>query len=160
MGIGRYRRWWRILEAMMVALVLLPAGSVRSMTAPPKRTAEIVNTGSTNFAGYKVIVEESGHARYTPGKGRHFDTAETELEGDLRPETVRKLFADIDAAGPLSKLPPPHCMKSASFGTSTFIEVGEDRSPDLSCSSGNKIMDALYKDAQTILSELKATRPR
>jgi hypothetical protein len=154
---------WCAFKVIVIALVV-PGGNVsRSKAyskapATRKRTAEIINTGSTNFAGYKVIVEESGHAKYIPGKGRQFQMAETELEGDLKRKTVRKFFADIDAAGALSKLPPSLCLKSISFGTSTYIAIGEDKSPDLSCPGRTPIMDALYTDAQAILDELNATR--
>jgi hypothetical protein len=69
------------------------------------------------------------------------------------------LMADLKAAGPLNKLPVPHCMKSVSFGTSLFIEYKGARSPDLSCPQPDPRMAALKKDAMEIMNAAKAKVP-
>jgi hypothetical protein len=59
---------------------------------------------------------------------------------------------DLEAAGPMNELPAVHCIKSVSFGSSTYIEFQGQRSPDLSCpAAANPHLQALQKDAREIL---------
>jgi hypothetical protein len=48
-------------------------------------------------------------------------------------------------------IPVVHCMKSASFGSSLFVEFKGDRSPDLSCTGRDSHSGELQKDANQIL---------
>jgi hypothetical protein len=119
------------------------------------QSVTIVNSGSTNTAGFQIVVEQSGHAEYTlQPRRRPMDKTEA-------PQTISKtvpksladsLYADVEAARPLSSLPAQHCIKSASFGTRLFVQLGEDRSPDLSCGDGgNEKMRALIRDAEAVV---------
>jgi hypothetical protein len=157
---------YRLRYALAIFLLagFLALSGVKAASNEPmsqKRKAEIINSGSTNAAGYQIVVDESGHAKYIPGKGRHgIASPDSEMEMEIPAEMVGKFFADIDRAGPLSKLPVGHCMKSASFGTMTFVKVGDDQSPDLSCTDQDPRMDALYKDVLAIHDLAKLARWR
>jgi len=120
--------------ALLAAAALIAAASSASAAAPvpylpvPKDAAVILNTGSTNAAGYRIVMQRSGSAEYTWGPHR----ASTTIDRSL----ATKFFADANSGMPLSKLAVAPCMKSASFGTSTFVWWREQRSPDLSCPTG------------------------
>jgi hypothetical protein len=104
----------------------------------------IEDTGSTNRAGLRVTLDREGHASV---ESRNGEPRQVKL-----PEAVCKRFMkDVEAAGPLNELPAAHCMKSVSFGSRTFVEYNGDRSPDLSCPSGEARSQVLEKDAREIL---------
>jgi hypothetical protein len=91
----------------------------------PHLAAVIMDTGSTNAPGYRIVVQRSGAVEYIIGGVRntmHADAGQT-----------AQLFASLSAGMPLSQLASAHCMKSASFGTSQFAYWNHERSPDLTC---------------------------
>ena len=105
----------------------------------------ITNTGSTNTIGYRVLIGSNGQASYSSGTG----SGQADLPGPM----FERLKHDIAAASPLASLPAPSCMKSASFGTSTFIVMGGDRSPDLSCPATGTALP-LEQDIAAVVSFL------
>lgn len=122
------------------------------------QTVTIVNSGSTNIAGFQIVVHKSGKAEYA-SKPRRAVLNREDKSGS--PGTVRKtiskslaraMYADVAAARPLASLPPRHCMKSASFGTRLTVGFGDDVSPDLSCGDdGSPKMQALIRDTNAIV---------
>lgn len=123
-------------------------------------SAVIVNSGSTNTAGFRISVDPSGNARYTvtPRKsGPNLGDKPAAAQQHISDALVKRLYADLDAAKPLASLPNPHCMKSASFGTRLTIELGDSETPDLSCGDGeNAKLRALIQDANEIVALFKA----
>ena len=111
----------------------------------PKGAAVILNTGSTNTLAYRVIVSQSGAASYV--------VAYQNGSGALPRDLARRFFADLRSAQPLSRLSPSACMKSASFGSATFVWWRGQRSSDLSC-PGNARARALFDDASEIAGAL------
>ncbi len=110
----------------------------------------VIDTGSTNVAGMNVTLESSGpQAMVEPRGGSPQKITLTHV-------MCNRLMQDLKAAGPLKDLPAVHCMKSVSFGTSTFIEFNGDRSPDLSCRQTDPRLLALKKDASDILAAAKS----
>lgn len=91
----------------------------------PHDAAVIMNTGSTNTPGYRIVVQRDGAVEFVQGNNR--------ATARLKDATVKKVFDDLEAAMPLSKLRAGTCMKSASFGSSTFVYWRHQRSPDVSC---------------------------
>ncbi len=114
----------------------------------PANVAVISNTGSTNTVCYRIYVSQSGQATYVDG--------DRQGNGIISAALASKFFSDISAAQPLSQLPEKHCLKSVSFGTSTFVRLGGEESPDLSC-PGNAKAEALFNDAEAITQALKVT---
>ena len=116
-------------RAAAVLLALMAAslpGAVPAQAMVMSNTIVVSNTGSTNFIGYRVLIAPGGQVSYVSGDGPGNSVLPRPL--------LRRLKHDIAAASPLSHLPEPRiCMKPMSFGTSTFVALGGERSPDLTC---------------------------
>jgi hypothetical protein len=136
-----------LLAALVFALATVPALGAQAVPYLPVQhdAAVILETGSTNALGYRIVVRRSGAAEYVEGAVRRTTT--------LRANTTANFFADLKAAMPLSTLPAARCMKSASFGSSTFGWWRGQRSPDLQCIADPRAT-ALYSDVKTIAVEL------
>ena len=107
--------------------------------------ATVIDSGSTNRAGMRVTFDEGGHATVDVrgGQPRHIKLSDS---------LCKQLLQALRAAGPLSDLPTRHCMKSASFGSSLYVEANGERSPDLNCPDQlDQRADALQKSAKEIL---------
>jgi hypothetical protein len=117
-------------------------------------TALIVDSGSTNAAGFRIAVQRSGQAEYTaiPRRYGARSDEESNTKRDRIPQALAdRLYSDLHAAKPLSSLPEARCMKSASFGTTLVIEFGGEKTPDLNCGQGdNAKLQALTRDAKEI----------
>lgn len=115
--------------------------------------ARIIDSGSTNRAAFSINLDESGHVTV---EQNGVEPKAIQLSADL----CAQLLRDIQSAGTLSALPRKRCMKSASFGSSLFVESNGDRSPDLSCSPQvDSRSVALQKDVQAILQEVNKQIP-
>jgi hypothetical protein len=111
----------------------------------PKGAAVILNTGSTNSVGYRIVIQSNGSAEYVNGHTRA--TAHVSLA------VASKFYADMQAAMPLSLVHVEPCMKSASFGSSTFLWWRGQRSPDISC-PGSATSKTLNDDAAAVAAAL------
>jgi hypothetical protein len=117
-----------------------PVPAARIPTAADE--ALIVNSGSTNSAGYRLRVYADGTLALQQG-----DAA---LRKHAPPALVKRFFADLRAAGALDALPRAACMHSASFGSSTQIGYRGKMSPDLTCPSRSPAARALAVDADAL----------
>ena len=137
-------------RAAAVLLALMAAsltGTVPAQAMVMADTIVVSNTGSTNFIGYRVMIAPGGQVRYVTGDGPG---------NSLLPKPMlRRLKRDVAAASPLSHLPEPRvCMKPMSFGTSTFVALGGEVSPDLTCPA-NRAARALKNDVEKIVAYLR-----
>ena len=107
--------------------------------------AVIYNTGSTNAPCYRIFLSKTGKASYVVG--------DQQKSGEVSRGLARDFYRDIKAAEPLSELPKLACAKSVSFGSSTFVRLGGDQSPDITCAANSKGRD-LFKDSQEIAHAL------
>jgi hypothetical protein len=138
-----FRRMFRIAALGVVASLGGCAGA--SSSTPP--AVVITNTGSTNTIGYRVRVSPDGQASFESGGGSG--------QASLPPDLLSRVEHDVMAASPLSKLPAStSCMKSVSFGTSTYVVAGDERSPDLSCPA-DVVEQSLKDDVVAIVATLK-----
>jgi hypothetical protein len=128
----------------------------------------IVNSGSTNLAGFRIVVDRSGQATYTAVPRRRPAKEVEPVERALPPALVQRFFSDLDAAMPLTGLAVQRCMKSVSFGSTTRIELGVQKTPDLSCPGESSTqVQSLKRDVNEIVklftdagkSNLKALEP-
>ena len=104
-----------------------PVPAARIPTASDE--ALIVNSGSTNSAGYRLRVYADGTTALQQGDAAIRKHAPAEL--------VERFFADLRAAGALDALPRGSCMKSVSFGSSTTLGYrGNTQSGTLTVSDG------------------------
>ncbi len=101
----------------------------------------IVNSGSTNVAGYTLRVRETGWITLEQAGATQHKRVDKAL--------AARFFADLRAAGPLDALPRAMCMKSTSFGSVTTVAYRGARSPDVSC-PGSSAETALGADAAAL----------
>ncbi len=149
------------LRFSILAALLVAHAWLLSASPADARTAVIVNSGSTNTAGFKIVVQRDGAAEYTPAprahpqpQGQHVVAP---MKRKLPPALVHGLFSDLEAARPFSDLPRPRCMKSVSFGTRLTIEFNGDETPDLNCGAGQSAkLVALIEDAKQIVAVFNA----
>ncbi|MBV8751102.1 MAG: hypothetical protein JO103_15450 [Candidatus Eremiobacteraeota bacterium] len=104
--------------------------------------ALILDSGSSNRAGYRLRVYANGTTALQQG--------DTPIRKQIPPALVKRFFADLQAAGPLDQLKVAHCMKSASFGSTTQIGYRGVMSPDVSCPGTSPIARALSIDVTAI----------
>ena len=120
-------------RALALAAGLLLAALAAA--ARPKQSvgpiAVIMNSGSTNTTGYRIVVSPDGSAQSEVTGLITTGSAPKARAAMLPSAQVKKLFQDLAAAMPLSALPVRHGMRSASFGTQTTITYEALTSPDL-----------------------------
>lgn len=147
-----------LLGAAGMLLITLPSLAKNTPKAPVQ-TAVIENTGSTNTTGYQLQVSSDGSGSWVltantepvgASPHTHLDTVTYKL-GTIK--NAGKFFADLKAAMPLTGLPERHGMRSASFGTETFITYKGQRSPDLTFASDPRTV-ALKADIDAITKTL------
>ncbi len=112
--------------------------------APQRDGAVIVNSGSTNTAGYSITIwsDGSGLAQVQGGAGRPFT-----ISNDL----AARFFTDLKAARANGQQ-LQHCMKSVSFGTRTNVRWHGWLSPDFQCPPFTTPVAALAQDVSAIES--------
>lgn len=94
--------------------------------------AIITRSGSTNIPALRISLSRGGRAEVALGNSL--------TTKDVPADLAERFFADLTAAMPLAQLPVGQpCFKSSSFGNSTFITFGNQRSPDLNCASGPRV---------------------
>jgi hypothetical protein len=132
----------------MLSLATLLIAALNAVQAPPSAppdVAVVVNSGSTNTAGYRIIIRPNGSATYIFNRASASAPAQT-----LSPLLTRTFFRDLAAARPFTALPPGPCMKSASFGTKTFVDFRAASTPDLSCAPAESKSSRVYQDILNI----------
>jgi hypothetical protein len=126
-------------KLLVILALIVPVAALGATPVPylpvPKGAAVILNTGSTNALGYRIVIQQSGAAEYIHGDKRATATVPTAV--------TTKFFTDLQAAMPLTVYPMIHCMKSVSFGTSIFVWWKGSRSHDLTCGGGTLANDAV-----------------
>lgn len=133
---------------MALAASLGPALAT-ACAAPRLDGATILNSGSTNASGYKIEVRADGSATVVL-QNRIGVTAGVARPFAVPPSVAATFLADAKAARDGRAIGVP-CMKSASFGTRTFVRWHGWQSPDLSCPPGDALSAALKRDVDTIV---------
>jgi hypothetical protein len=110
--------------------------------------AVIRNSGSTNTAGYTIVVHPDA-------------TAVLDLDGTTAAKPIDKpmadaFFATLRAAGPVDKVATGHCMRSASFGSVTTVTFGGKTSGDLGCGT-DPTLKSLHAAVARIADQVGAT---
>jgi hypothetical protein len=134
------------MKRLLVVLALIvPVAALAAAPVPylpvPKGAAVILNTGSTNALGYRIVIQQSGAAEYIKGDKR--------ATAIVPAAVTNKFFTDVRTAMPLRNHPMIHCMKSVSFGTSLFIWWKGARSYDLTCGT-NVLTNDAYAVAEAL----------
>lgn len=133
--------WFALVASGALAMAATPVPHLPI----PVGAAVILNTGSTNAPGYRIVIVRGGSVRYSEG---------THSARALVPAVLaEKFFAALSGAMPLDALLREECMKSASFGTSLYVWYAGRRSPDLDC-SGDARGRALASEARAVAHAL------
>jgi len=146
------------INVALALMGLMTPGSphLRGAQAVGPDNATIVNSGSTNRAGFLITVDRSGVAERTSVPRRRSGSPQEQalpVRKTLPKALADRFYANLTAAKPLSSLPDVHCPKSASFGTALTVKFGEDQSPDLSCGDGGSaVLRDLIRDANEIVA--------
>ena len=139
---------------LRIALALLvPLLMAREAEAEPAANAVIVQSGSTNRAGFHIAIDAAGNAEFVPTGRRSSepDKSAEPLHKKIPGELARRFHADLDIAKPFAALPSVRCMKSASFGFTLRVEFKGETTPDLSCGDGgNTALRNLIRDVNEI----------
>jgi hypothetical protein len=132
---------------------------VGALAAEPD-SATIVNSGSTNRPGFRIVVNRSGEAEMTSMPRRFIARREKAPQEQAQPiqrvvshALIERFYSHLDGAKPLASLPAVHCMKSASFGSSMTVAFGGEQTPDLTCGDGGRAaMGDLIRDVNEIVA--------
>jgi len=108
------------------------------------------NSGSSNFSGYRVIIDADGQVSVMSRGRNSRNTAFQNGQYTLPVGEVKKLVSDLEAVMPLSGLESIGCAKSASFGTSTFVTFKDQTSPDIQCVKGQDFIKDIADIMQAI----------
>ncbi len=137
------------------ALAQSPATSTSPLPSPSSSpsalAATIANSGSTNFPGYRIALEPTGVAFVTNTRDN------TSSVQRVDPKLAKRFFDAMAAVGPMSGITVLHCMKSASFGSSTTITMNGATSPDISCGGDPKVAE-LASAADSVAHAVHAGR--
>jgi hypothetical protein len=136
---------------------------IEDETLNDKNIVEVINSGSTNTAGFKIKIQRNGSASWSytgPLRGRHFAQAgATGGEQQLPADLTSRFFTEIESALPFSQYPDSGGGKSRSFGYSVRIHYCGTWSPDLSNPPGMPPKDpklaCIHEDMQKIFMALK-----
>lgn len=138
--------------------VVLPAmdgGADAALWEAGAPVAEIVETESTNYPGFDVLVYGDGSAVQTtiPSRGCRYSGSDADVcqssSTDYPPGTpiVMQFIADLQAVGDVSGIQSSWCGKSTSFGTYTRVSANGNTSNDLQCMENpTPAQCALYAD--------------
>ncbi len=135
----------------VLALALLLSTVAIASAAGGKDGAVISNSGSTNTAGYTIKLWSDGAGQVALSGG-----APRSIHVDV--DLAAKFFTDVKAARENPGI-PGHCMKSASFGTTTGVLWHAWKSPDLQCPPFNTAMTALAADVHNIQTAANLSNP-
>jgi hypothetical protein len=86
-------------------------------------------TASTNFPAYRIMIKRNGDASYDSGPDRSGDGG-GEQHAKAPDALTTKIFQELDKSWPFTAN-PQHVMKSASFGTYSYISYKGSHSADL-----------------------------
>ncbi|HEX4773721.1 MAG TPA: hypothetical protein VH351_23010 [Bryobacteraceae bacterium] len=128
------------MRALWLILLLTPV----LLASAKESQITIEDTGSTNRLGVRLTFDQHGEATVQAHRGEP-------QQVKLDQSQCKQFLHNLKAVGSLSALPVVHCAKSVSFGSSLFVELDSDRSPDLNCPSEDPPLESLKKQAYELL---------
>lgn len=140
MASAHFSRW---LGA--AAILLAVTGTLSAKTTD---SAVITNSGSTNTLGYRIEVRADGSASVAMVRGASASPSPAK-SFTVSPAVAKQFFTDLAAARQAKTVTEP-CMKSASFGSLTYVTWQGWRSPDLTCPPSDATGKSLVNDVEEI----------
>lgn len=123
----------------------------------------IINSGSTNTAGYVIELQRNGHIQWTVARRNHpilstttaaSSTTTTQNSVQL-PSFTNAIFEAVEQASPFTQFPPKSCIKSVSFGTTLHVTYNGQQTPDLSCPLTDARLIVLSKNIHELIAKLQ-----
>jgi hypothetical protein len=143
---------------MLTIVGVLAAMAARLPGSPSGDAATIVDSGSTNRSGFRIVIDQTGAAEMTVvprGFGARQAPPEA-VQRKLPPALVDRFYSSLKSAKPLAALPAEHCAKSASFGSKMTVSFGGEETPDLNCGDGgNAVLADLIKEVGEITAMMQ-----
>ncbi|CAF1503302.1 unnamed protein product [Didymodactylos carnosus] len=118
----------------------------------------VVNSGSTNKAGFDIKIKRDGitkwivYPRSRPFGNNNYQPTEKGFK--LSQEFTNTLFNQIELTMPLNQYLDTHCIKSASFGSTLRVSYNDQTSPDLTCPIDNEKLATLYTLVGDLIKKL------
>lgn len=116
---------------------------------------EIVNSGSTNTAGYTITLQRTGTVTWTVSSRFRPNSPASSNTTQISSTRMASIFQAVEAASPLSQYQPVFCVKSVSFGTTLHLQYRGQQSPDLSCPVKDTPLLVVKKYVQELIGELR-----
>lgn len=120
----------------------------------------IVNSGSTNTAGYVIELQRNGLVHWTVGP-RHQPIFSTTPSSSTTPNNIQlsssrtnNIFQAVEQASPFNQYASVFCIKSVSFGTTLHLNYNGQESPDLSCPLKDQRLVILSKYIHDLIADL------
>ncbi|HEX2571651.1 MAG TPA: hypothetical protein VH877_18975 [Polyangia bacterium] len=133
----------------LVAFGLLLGAGRHAKALPPTNALVILNTGTTDTIGYRIVIPPSGEAFFVTGKG----PGQKQLPAKL----LKKLHKDLAAVGSLEQMAVrTPCPKPAASATTTTLQYHGQFSGDLTC-AGDKRAVKLQKVITEVVKVLGVT---
>jgi hypothetical protein len=137
-----------------------------SPSLPAADSATIIDSGSTNRAGFQIDVSRSGKAVYAVDARRTARLSDAHEASPAKPPKpvskripsalLKRFYADLGATSAAPAGEGTGCIKSASFGSTLTVEYNGHTSPDLNCGDhGNTEVRALIRDTGEIIKLFK-----
>jgi len=146
--------------AFALALMVLPL-AVCAANTPVRDGATVVDSGSTDWSGYKMDVWSDGNADLTlqdRGRATHGPLKTFRISASL----AHRFFADLKAARDGLRIAGEFCGTYAGNATTAYVQWHGWKSPDLACapSPNGVFILALINDVNAILSASGVDRNR
>lgn len=130
---------------ILVGIVIGAAATVALVAAAAQPDGAMIrNSGSTNTSAYTIKVWSDGRGEVSMGRmdgpGKSFT---------VDPDVAKSFFSNLRAARQ-DPGAPGHCMKSASFGTTTTVQWHGWNSTDLQCPPWSQPVQALSANVRAI----------
>lgn len=146
--------------AFALALMVLPL-AVCAANTPARDGATVVDSGSTDWSGYKMDVWSDGNADLTlqdRGRATHGPLKTFTISASL----AHRFFADLKAKRDGLRIAGEFCGTYAGNTTTAYVQWHGWRSPDLACAPApnSVLILALINDVNAILSASGVDRSR
>jgi hypothetical protein len=123
----------------------------------------IINSGSTNTAGYRIELQRNGIVKWTVSHRRPAlsptpstpNSSIGEMSIRLSTALTNSVFQAVQQASPLNQFPQIHCGKSVSFGTTLYVTFNGQQSPDLTCPTEDAHLIAVNNAVHEVISILQ-----
>lgn len=146
-------------ESSFILTFVLGLCVIVAFSDSSSETVRIVNSGSSNTAGYTIDLQEDGTVSWTVADRPHSilsttAPSPTNMTSQISIALTNAVFRSVKQASPLNQFPIHFCIKSVSFGTMLHVIYHGEQSPDLNCPLEDARLVALNKAVREVISLL------